>query len=183
MGDYTNGLIAHACANEFRKTSGGELGDQSGYELNACAWFDAGWERVYVADDPDKRERMAKFAEEAVTNGFFGYSQNETYRKIFIRRCAEHDFLPMTVNVNRVCDCSTLIYGAILAAFGKEYKFAEDYATPPRTGEFDDYLINSKIFPTDTFTRHNKSDGYAIDPEHLERGHILWMEGHIAIWI
>ncbi len=181
MSDYTHRLIAHATSNEYRRTSNGEIGDQCGHELCACHWFEAGWSRVYIAQDADKRERMARFAEEAVTNGYFGYSQYWDFRERFIRQANLHDFHPEMVNINRTCDCSTLIYGAILAAFGKEYKFSDDYATPPTTDEFDDYVASK--FPQGTWVKHEKSEPYAIGPSTLERGHILWMNGHIAIWI
>ena len=179
MSDVTHSLIAHATSNEHKKISGGELGDQSGYELCACTWFDAGWTAVYAAQDPEKLERMAQFAEDAVTNGFFGYSQNRDYRERFIRQCKLHDFQPDLVNINRVCDCSTLIYGAVFAAYG--VKYTTDYATPPTTEVFDGYLMNQ--FPKGTFVKYEKGDDYDLGPDNLARGYSLFKPGHIAIWI
>jgi hypothetical protein len=205
----THGLIAHATSNEYRLSSGGEIGDQCGHELCACTWFDAGWTAVYVAmnkkenegeeasEDEEALERMARFAEDAVTNGYFGYSQNKKFRINFIDLMEKNGFQPDLININRVIDCSGLIYGAVLAAgydkYGEIYskyeteilsETGEEILRIPNTkGDAEEGVPSIADYLEELGFKKYENDEYLRGYKNLKRGYILYRSGHIAIWI
>ena len=175
----THGLIAHATNSETGSILGQHDGDQLGCELCACKWYDGEWLAVYRAKTEEARERMARFAEDAVTNGYIGYSQDNEKRHAFITAVMNNDYQPEMVNENCTCDCSTLVYGAVCAYYAIPWDSGLGLdGSVPTTGNFDSFLMERVA----DFDKHT-TDDYLKAATLLQRGDILLKDGHIAIWI
>ena len=195
------GLIAHAIVDEDEDgtMTGGERGDQMGYELNATKWYSYPWIKVYrpmrevltesgevsLERDKEKAEIMATFMERAVSNGFIGYDQNSRTRWVFFSRCLENDFDPRMIDSNVSCDCSSLVFTAVYAAY-KVARDELDWNDMDKPGEgplygipkagLDDYV--EKL----GFEIHEETE-FVDSQDNLLRGDLLRGSDHWAMYI
>ena len=115
--DRTIHMFAEASNGEEGAT-GSLAGDQTGIELRARQWYagSAGWGKVYHFRDPAIREKVARFAERTVLNGWIGYDQNG-------RTSSENALKKVGYDISAVhtpceMDCSMLVYEAVKHATG-----------------------------------------------------------------
>ena len=110
-------LIAEAATPDNAR----EPGDQTGIELRArfFAPDKRGWVEIYRCTDDDMREKIARFMEEAVSNGQIGYSSNTNAsgRNSLFRELEAHENILAKVEPCN-CDCSSLVAQAVRLATG-----------------------------------------------------------------
>lgn len=181
-------MIAHALDNESGGNTGGFPGEQRGFELCTCKWYDysvgGGWIAIYRLNDTEKAEGVAQWMEDAVANGYLGYNQNRTRRKEFFDHIAAYDFDVSKVCDNIATDCGGLVYTAIYSQFRIAATNAETdllgqtiYGIPT-TGLFDAYLMND-IADVVKYT----DEAHLMNSGDLKRGDIMLADGHVAVWI
>lgn len=200
----TNRMIAHAVTDEDEDGTPymGDRGDQKGYELCACKWYDYPWTDVYRLGDETKAKGVADFMERAITNGYVGYDQNRDRRKGFFDAMSGDgvDFCPDHLDYNRGTDCCGLVYTAIYSQYRipatdaeKDLNDKEIFGIPT-TGLINKYLMNDIGNVTKYAVKYAAEDDendprIIIDPDFvhsdagLVRGDILLADGHIAVWI
>ena len=71
--------IGQASINENGRISGGETGDQTGYEIRVCAWYDFPWDTYLECIDPEMAEQAAQAMENYCNDDSHGYDQAERW--------------------------------------------------------------------------------------------------------
>lgn len=162
-------MISNSGHDENGRYSGGKAGDQGG-EWTIREWYSRPWNVVLRHPDANKRELIAKLAEEAARNDLIGYDQNE--RTTFWYHLMASGYRPSQITIKCEADCSAGV-AAICKAVG--YLTNDDKMSRI---SIDAYTGNLKSVLTNAgFTAYTSSK-YTSSPDYLLRGDILLCEGH-----
>lgn len=150
--DFTVRLLAQASGSESRNDGSEDSpipGDQIAHELDAVPFYPdkVNWGKVYRLDDPALREKVARFMEASICNGWIGY---DTYhRNSHEKALAVVGYDPDRIAWACSTDCSMLTYEAVKKATGVNLNpYAAPYrptGTYPRVSSFDYYM--ERILP------------------------------------
>ena len=162
--------IAHAVANEFGTTKGGQIGDQSN-EIRFAKWYaknskGATWSLHIRPRDPRIAELAAQMAETVVRNQNIGYGQEADLRNtIYTEAIKAGGDLSC---IKATCDCSSMIL-TIFALLLPGFPHIGSTATMPSIfAKFPQHFILSKDEQfLDTDLRAKRGDIY------LRTGHVL----------
>lgn len=159
--------IGHAVATEKGKATGGKAGDQTGKEVRTQAWYkrEAGWLAVYRPKDKKVAEAIAKAMEAVCANDCIGYDQGGRYSLYDKAKAASWDI--SKVKEKCECDCSSLIAVCINAAGVWITKYLSTATMPT-------FMAATGAFEKLTDKKYLEDDSY------LQRGDILWGQGHTA---
>ena len=120
-------MFAQASSGEDDSRSNGELGDQSGIELNCRPWFQNSppWGKVYRIKDAQTADAIATVMERLVANGWIGY-------KSAARNSMKNRLNEIGGDINALVtpcatDCSALAYYAVMSVTGVVYDGQEEY--------------------------------------------------------
>ena len=108
------------CSRDERGTySGGQAGDQDGYEWRLCEWYQypwgGGWNCILHHPDANIRSMIAKLAREAAENNNIGYDQAQRYT--FWEQLQRCSYRPSLITTPCEADCSSGV-AAIVKATG-----------------------------------------------------------------
>ena len=190
--DRTVNMFAEASTGEEDST-GNLAGDQLGIELRARRWYasSAGWGKVYHLRDSALREKVARFMELAVLNGWIGYDQNG--RATFETALKKVGYDVSAVRTPVETDCSMTVYEAIKHATGIDFTPSQDEVyfasqnasgvsyTYPHSWNFDAYM--ERVLPlagvaVDVYAVTNWEDDTAAEKT-LRSGVILSDEPNV----
>lgn len=185
MEGKTKRLIAQASQNENDDIREGDFGDQIGCELNCRSYFYNSWTKLYWFNDDEVKEKIADFMEKAVGNGNIGYSQDR--RSTLLDALNTNGFKVDEIDTVVECDCSSLVYCAIVYATGIVYKTEDGTEKIPTCAIFNDYferVLADKV----TYKEITEDDSLHDTDESLNRGDILLKitesgSNHIAVFI
>lgn len=164
-------LIGHASQNEFKKTIGGQKGDQTGKEVCTREYYLGGWNILLRPKNPIKAQIMADACIKACSNPNIGYDQST-------RNTLRQEAIKVNFDLSKVglcnCDCSSFMAVCAEAA-GIAIPYNGNNAPTTSTmrmafmstGEFD-LLIDSIYLNSFNF---------------LKKGDILVRENHHTIMV
>lgn len=174
-------LIAHATVDEDGNIYGGDDGEQCGFELNLTTWYSRPWVSVYRPVNDTVADKIATFMVNAVSNGYIGYSSNRRVRHAYVEECRKHNFDVSKIDTLQSCDCSSLVYSALLTCFDLPFEWYDD-ANAVTIHEPLVRHIPSMLDGTNAFEKFTSSS-YINGDSLLQRGDILIADGHVAVWV
>lgn len=159
-------------------------GDQLGWELRARLWYrpKIGWAKVYRivgrlgVEDRSYADGIATFMEDAICNGFLGYSNNRR-GTLLEKLLTDPTFNVNLVTENVGCDCSSLAYCAVRKVTGVAFNNEEmqgSWIAPsedpqiPKVRNFDNYIertLTEQGFDVEVYTIPTPTYGENWDSE------------------
>ena len=152
--------IAHSRISE-NGTIDGVAGDQTGREVEITKLTDRDWFVIYRCSDLDKRDVIARTAEDGVKNCHIGYSQKTRLTLYDAAKKVGFNLMKITKDCN--CDCSSFVAVCVIAA-------GVHISPDMYTGNMDRTLTGTGLFTKLPF-----------DSKSLIRGDIILCTGHTAI--
>ena len=155
-----NVRIAHSRISESG-TIDGVAGDQTGHEVEITKLTDRDWFAVYRCSDLDKRDVIARTAEDGAKNCHVGYSQKTRLTLFEAAKKVGYNLMKITKDCN--CDCSSFVAVCVIAS-------GVHVSPDMYTGNMTQTLTGTGLFIRLPF-----------DSKSLIRGDIILCTGHTAI--
>lgn len=164
--------IAHSTIDERGKSSGGQLGDQTGKEVCTRNWYKGGWHTLLRPKRKSVAIKSAKAAEWIAEHNLDGYDQSN--RNSLHKALLEVGYDYKKLDKKTESDCSAFVTACAICGGAIELDYE---GNAPVTKTMVGYFTKSDEYEALKASKY--LNGYA----YLRRGDILVKEGHTVIVI
>lgn len=157
-------MIGQASIDERGKITGGQAGNQSGWELNIRTWYANGWTLVLRPKRRETAKKMAAACRAGVTNARIGYDQSQRNTLRAFAKLARWDLSKITDDCET--DCSAFMAVCAEAA-GVNMEPAYTAGNAPATFQMRQQWGKTGEFEILTDQKHLTSPDYLLEGDVL----------------